>query len=146
MGKLRGRLCLLHQIDFDTDTLLYDVHNKLGESASGEINSVDELMTSISEILSIHKTDDVEIALKFIKLKNSRLSGLCIKSFPRTLLTNMLFNRLSLCLGGENNTDLVHLPDAGTILDQSNIFIQAFNIYRDEKNKYSFQTQKKAKK
>jgi hypothetical protein len=84
----------------------------------------------------LYKTDRVEIALKRITDLKTKVSGICMKSFPHTPLTEHLLSRIYLCIGGANGTDLVHLPEHGSILEQSNIFIQAYNVYLSEYHKF----------
>jgi hypothetical protein len=143
MGNRSGRICFLHQIDFETDTLNYNSATK-SDTITGTIQSESDLTEAISNLLKLHATSKIEIALKQIRYKN--LYGVCIKSFPRTLLTNSLLNLIMLCTGGFNGTELTHLPFKGTILEQPNIFIEAYNIYTDEHNKYVQEKRKDDKK
>ena len=39
-------------------------------------------------------------------------------------------------MGGFSGTELIHLPFSGTILEQPNLFIEGYQIYIDEYNKY----------
>ena len=135
MGQKRGRLCMLYQVDFDEHTLLYSGDSRSGK-ISGEIKSEQEFTQGIDELLSIYATDRLEVALKRISLKDSRISGVCPKSFPKTPFTSELLGLLNICLGGSNGTDLIHLPFEGRIIDQPNIFIEAYFIYVSEYSRW----------
>jgi hypothetical protein len=142
MGNRNGRICLINQIDFDEDTLEYS--SSVGKNSVGDfIKSDNGFTNAISQLLHLHATERVESAFKQIKYKN--LFGVCLKSFPRSELTSRLLNLLMLCMGGFNGTELVHLPFEGTILDQPNIFIEAYNIYTSEYNSF-VQEQRKIEK
>ena len=142
MGNKSGRICLIHQIDFDNDILEYNSYIKSG-NVSGVIRSGNEFDYAVDRILSLHGTDRIESALRQIRYKN--LTGVCIKSFPRTHLTNALLSLLMLCMGGYSGTELIHLPCTGTILDQPNIFIEAYNIWVNEYNSKVHQDRKDSK-
>jgi hypothetical protein len=45
-------------------------------------------------------------------------------------------------MGGQSGTDLINLPDSGTILDQSNLFVQTYVIYKQEYNEFLFNKKK----
>ena len=132
MGQRSGRLCFLYQVDF-SEPLTFSSDSKDGK-VEGEINSEEDFYNAVDQILSFHKTDRIEIALKRIRMKG--VSGVCPKSFPRTETTSLLLRKLNLCLGGDSNNELVHLPYAGTILDQPNLFIEAFYVWSDELTKW----------
>lgn len=140
MGSRRGRLCLLYQVDFESDKLRYSGESKIGK-ASGLISSEPELYRAIDELLSVYAVDRVEVGLRRISLDGS-VSGVCVKSFPKTKLSSDILGLLNICLGGQTGTDLVHLPYSGTILDQPNIFIEGFYVYMNEHSKYWKQKQK----
>lgn len=144
MGSKPGRLCLLYQVDFAEDILLYKTITKQGP-LNGEIRNDDDLYLSLYKLMEHHKTDRVDLVLKYIKFKGTRLSGVCPKSFPKTDLSIRLLGLLNMCLGGENGTQLVHLPFPGTILDQPNIFIESHYIWVDEFSKYMKVKQSKEK-
>lgn len=134
MGNKRGRLCLLYQVDLEEDKLRYGA-----KLISGEVDSEESFLESVSKILEAFKTDRIEVALKSFRLpdnQDKRISGICLKSFPRTRLTSRLIEMLNMCMGGQSGVELIHLPFAGTILNQPNIFIQAYFIYSDEVNKF----------
>jgi hypothetical protein len=132
MGNQRGRICLIHQVDIENETLEYSSSTK-DNSVAGVIKSSLDFSTAVSELLRLHGAQRIELALKQIRYGNQY--GVCLKSFPQTRLTTALLNLLMLCLGGFSGTELIHLPDTGTILDQSNIFIEAYNIWVSEYNK-----------
>ena len=132
MGRQKGRLCLLYQVDFDVDTLSYS-SSSAKEKVSGTISSFEELYSAIDELLEFHKTDRLEIAFKLIK---GNVGGMCAKSFPMSALSIRLIGMLNLCMGGENGVQLLHLPFAGTLYDQPNLFIEAYYVYLDEHSKY----------
>ena len=136
MGRKPGRVCFLYQIDFSEVTLEFYSKTPI-ESISGTIESYEDFYSAISRILEFHKTDRVEVGLKRIGIKGKTSRGICVKSFPQTKLTAKILSMLNLCLGGQNGTELVHLPESGTIFDQSNIFIESFYIYVDEVSKYN---------
>lgn len=125
----------MYQIDFDEDKLYYDLKHKAPEFC-GYVQSDIELYRIVKEILEIYSSDRLEIALKFFTLENSRISGICLKSFPKSQLSLHLLSKLNLCLGGDNGNELKHLPFEGTILEQPNLFIEAYYIYTDEVSKY----------
>lgn len=133
MGNRSGRLCFIYQIDFSEHTLTYDVKSQTGRLI-GEVNSDEEFYDAVDKLLDNHKSDRIEIALKFFKLKGSRLVGICPKSFPRTELTSSLLSVIYMCMGTEGQ--LLHLPFEGSILEQPNLFIEAHAIYLDEYNKF----------
>lgn len=143
IGNRPGRLCMLYQVDLELDTLEYNCSNSKGE-VHGIITSLDDLTHALTQLLELLKAPTVAPVLKFIKLRHSRSGGLCPKSFPRLPLTNNLISRLQLCVGGQNGTELVHLPYKGTILEQPNLFIQAFNVYADEVSKHTQSLRQKA--
>lgn len=140
MGNHSGRLCFIHQIDFDNnDSLEWKSATRLGIE-SGVVDSIDSLMEGIDKLLTLHKTNRVEVALKFFRNTEKRISGICAKSFPKTFLTNHLLGKLNLCLGGANGNELTHFPCEGTLFDQPNIFIIAYYVYLDELNKFLAET------
>jgi len=145
MGNRTGRVCLTYQVDFSEDALEYYSFVK-GDQVSGRIVSYEDFYHAIDKLLTLHKTDRIELALKFIKIRtrNGVISGVCPKSFPRTQLTLQLLSKLNLCIGGPNGTDLIHLPFPGTLFDQQNLFVEAYFVYCDEYNKY-IKTQKTQK-
>ena len=140
MGKSKGRVCLFYQIDFDAEDELYFAKERDAKS----IGNDEELFAAVDYLLQTVGSTRVEIALK--RIRSSTNAGICPKSFPRTELTSNLLELLNLCLGGENGMQLVHLPYAGTILDQPNIFLQAFYIYCDEVSKFIKESMPKQKK
>lgn len=83
--------------------------------------------------------------MKFFAPEDSKVSGICMKSFPKSQLSLHLLSKLNLCLGGENGNELKHLPFKGTILDQPNLFIEAYYVYTDEVSKYRKEIMDKAK-
>jgi len=126
---------MLYQVDLDEDVLLYHSVTREGE-VSGEIKNADDLFDATSKLLEHHKTDRVDLVLRYIKLKDTRSSGICPKSYPKSDLSIRLLGKLNICLGGQSGLELVHFPYEGTIFDQPNIFIEAFYIWIDEYNKY----------
>lgn len=143
MGVNKGRICLIHQIDFDNDSLEYNSKTSSG-SVSGTIRSLNDFSRAISELLALHGDDRIELALKQINYNNQY--GVCIKSFPQSQLSTRLLNTLFLCMGGFSGTELTQLPYNGTILDQPNIFIEAYNIWVGEYNKKVQEDRKEDKK
>jgi len=135
MGNKRGRLCFIYQLDFDEHTLYYKCKVEQ-EEISEEVHSDNEFQQSLGFILEMYKTDRVEGGLKRFGLKDTKISGICIKSFPKSPLTSKLLELIYLCTGGQSGVDLVHLPFEGTVLDQPNIFIEAYSIFTQEYNKY----------
>lgn len=135
MGARKGRLCFLFQLDFDEYTLEYDCKVPDGE-AKGEVHSLEEFYSACSRILGLYKINRIEVALKQFKLKNSRLYGICPKSFPRSDEVTHLLSLINLCVGGQSGTELMQLPYPGTILEQPNKFIEAYYIFTNEYNKY----------
>lgn len=134
MGSRNGRLCLIYQIDLESDRLRYSGESKIGK-VSGTISSESELYGAVDELLSTYASDRIAVGLKRISLEGG-ISGVCVKSFPKSQLTSEILGLLNICLGGHNGTDLVHLPCSGTILDQPNIFIESYFIYVNEYSKY----------
>ena len=135
MGSRPGRLCLLYQVDLAEDVLEYKTITRQGP-LNGEIRTDDDLYIAFIKLLEHHKTDRIELILKYIKLKGTRSSGLCPKSVPKTDLSIKLLGVLNLCLGGENGNQLTHMPFQGTVMNQPNIFIEAYYIWVDEYSKY----------
>ncbi len=133
MGNKSGRICLIYQIDFDEDKLEYRTIAR-DDKLEGTVESEEQLYDAVSELLDIHKTERLEAALKFFRFNN--ISGICPKSFPRTSLTIKLLSLLNLCVGGETGTEIKHFPYEGGILEQSNIFVQAYYIWCDEYSKF----------
>ena len=144
MGSRPGRLCLLYQIDFSEDVLEYKTITRQGP-LSGEIKTDEDLYIAFFKLLEHHKTDKIELILKYIKYKGHRISGVCPKSVPKTDLSIKLLGMLNICLGGENGNQLVHLPFEGTIIDQPNMFIEAYYIWVDEFARYMKAKQEKDK-
>jgi hypothetical protein len=135
MGKRAGRLCLIHQISFDDgDKLRYSARNDT--DIQGEVDNIDDFHKAVTAILGSYKTDRIEVALKRFSLVDANLSGICIKSFPKSALTARLLSILNLCLGGENGTDFLNLPYPGTIFQQPNILIEAYYIFVNEINRF----------
>lgn len=135
MGRRTGRLCLLYQIDIESETLEYYSVTRSGE-VIGVTNSEISFNHAVNSLLNLHQSDRVEVALKFFKLKNSRTTGICPKSFPKSQLTVSLLSKLNLCLGGHSGVELVHLPYEGGLFDQPNVFIEAYQVYSEEFNKF----------
>ena len=136
MGKRRGRLCFAYQIDFEEgDELEYSVTGR-DSTINGNISSFETFEYAITQLLNFYRTERIEVALKFIRLKNSNISGICPKSFPKSQLTIHLLGLLNLCMGGHNSTELVQLPYLGSILEQPNLFIEAYYIFVEEFNKW----------
>ena len=134
MGNKAGRLCLLHQVtDLEEQHLKYRCQTSLGK-IEGLVKSEDELYHAISVILDFYKTDQIEVSIKI--LEYDKIKGLCIRSFPQTYLTQNILSLINLCVGGQSGTDLIHLPYQGTILDQPNLFIQAYYIYVGEVSRF----------
>jgi hypothetical protein len=139
MGIKSGRLCLVYQIqDLSINNLVCN---------NGDIiTSDEELYISINKLLEEYKTDKFDKVLKFFKSKDFNVSGICLKSLPVTSLTNRLLNLINLCVGGQNGTDLIHLPFEGTVLEQPNVFIEAYHIFVEEINKwYDLKSKEKPK-
>lgn len=135
MGKKHGRICLLYQLNLGEDKLTY-FSRAQQKDIQGTVSSEDELFDAISKLLKLHISDRIELALKLFRHEPSALTSVCIKSLPRTQLTNNLLNKIHLCLGGFNGDQLVHLPFEGGLFDQPNVFVEAYYIYRDELAKY----------
>lgn len=135
MGARPGRLCLLYQVDFGEDVLEYKTVTRQGP-LSGDIKSEDDMYLAIQKLSEHHKTDKVDLVLRYIKLKGKRLSGVCPKSVPKTDMSIRLLSLLNTCLGGDNGTQLLHLPFPGTIIDQPNIFIESHYIWIDEYSRF----------
>jgi hypothetical protein len=135
MGKRSGRLCFLYQLELGDDKLTYTC--KSPESTlQGEVETFEDFQDSISLILELYNTDRIEVALKQFRLVGTSFRGICPKSLPRLPLTSYLLDMIYTCVGGENGTDLINLPFEGTILDQPNLFIQAYNIYVNEQSRW----------
>jgi hypothetical protein len=143
MGKRSGRICLLYQIDFlNEDSLTYRSLTRLGE-VSGIVNSEEEFYESVDKLLDAHKTERLEVALRFYRIGN--INGICPKSFPRTQLSTNLMSIINLCVGGESGTDIQNFPSYGGILEQSNLFIEAYYIWRQEHTSFIKYLKVKAK-
>jgi hypothetical protein len=136
IGARRGRLCFSYQLDLDEDYLKYSCKTK-DEEVGGIVKSIDEFYYAVNEILTLYKTNRIEVALKQFTLNESNVSGVCPKSFPKTKLTSGLLSILNLTIGGQSGTELMQLPYSGTILQQPNVFIEAYYIFVDEYNKYT---------
>ncbi len=135
MGTRKGRICFYYQIDFNSDVLEYSC-SVPEKTISGEVTSIEEFQNVCSSILELYKADRIEIALKQFRIKNTRITGICAKSFPKTQETVDLLSLINLCTGGQSGTELFHLPYSGTILDQPNKFIEAYFIFCNEFNKH----------
>ena len=130
MGKVRGRLCLLYQVDFEEDVMVYSASLPSGRLA-GEVTSQEELVDAISELMDAYATDRIEPILKLFSLPG-KVSGICPKSFPRSSLTSQLLSLINLCVGGESGVQLVQLPFSGALTDQPNVFMQAYSVFVEE--------------
>jgi hypothetical protein len=93
-------------------------------ATSIKIDSEDELFRVIGLTLRAHLTDDVAIALKRIG------KGVCPKSFPISHQSYYFMDLYNETHGGEGGLELKHLPEAGGVLDQPNIFFNASNVIR----------------
>lgn len=142
MGKRSGRICLLYQIDFDEDKLEYRVIAR-EDKLEGVVESEEQLYDVVSDLLDIYKTERLEVALKFFKFE--KINGICPKSFPRTQLTVKILSILNLCVGGESGTEVKFFPYPGGILEQSNLFVQAYYIWCDEYSKFIKYIRQKSK-
>jgi len=132
---------MIYQVDLGEDILEYNTVTREGP-LNGEIKSIDDLYYGINKLLQHHKTERVDLVLRYIRLKGTRSSGLCPKSYPKSELSTRLLGKLNICLGGENGTELVHFPFDGTIMDQPNLFIEAFYVWVDELSRYIREKQK----
>lgn len=145
MGNVTGRLCFFYQIDLSEDILSYWYETKEGRF-SGEVYNEEEFNQAIQEILDAYKTDKIEVALKRFKIVGQKVTGICAKSFPRTDLTRQLLSMINLCVGGASATEIMQLPYEGTILQQPNVFVEAYYIFVDEYNRFiKMKTPKDAK-
>jgi len=127
MGRSNGRICLLYQVD--DYAFSYQASFK-GKSISGTVTSEEEFYDAVESLLDTYMTDRIEVALKFFKYKGLR--GICPKSLPISELSRRLLSLLTLTCGGKHGTELIHLPESGQILDQSNLFLTSYFIYRGE--------------
>lgn len=136
MGKVNGRICFINQVDYD---------EFFPEFQRVKLENEDDFLVAVDEVLDTFKIDRVEVALKRFGLWKSRIHGVCIKSFPKSLTTLHLLSLLNICLGGESGSELTNLPFEGGILDQSNLFLQAYSVYIDEHSRHMRETRLKNK-
>jgi hypothetical protein len=130
MGKVRGRICLLYQINFEEDVLVYKA-SLPDRRLSGEVTSQDGFVEAVSELMDAYATDRIEPILKLFSIPGS-INGICPKSFPRSELTSQLLSLINLCVGGESGVQLVQMPYAGALTDQPNLFMQAYSVFVEE--------------
>lgn len=120
-NKVRGRDCLLKR-NLKKAPLTYSFKNRNSPEVRGVVTSEQEFFEAIDLAFEVHKTNDIEIALRRIG------KGVCPKSFPLTRQSYYFLDIYAKTHGGEYGTDLTFLPNSGGILDQPNIFYAASSV------------------
>jgi hypothetical protein len=128
-NKVRGRECLLNETltgkrDLTKNPIPYEFKVRNLPAIAGLVSSEEDLVNVFETALETFQTTNMDVALRRVG------KGICPKSFPLSPQSLYFLDLYHKTHGGEAGCDLTHLPIAGGLLDQPNIFFSAVDVIR----------------